>query len=211
LTHCVSGELKSHESIFSGFRKKQKFASMNIRKSLRSLHRDFGYLVVGITFIYTVSGIAMNHRQDWNPHYTLVTEEVTIPATDQMEYSKTEIGSLLGKFKNQTVYKKHFITKDATIKIFVEEGTVIYTPLEGTADLELLKKRPFWFQINRIHLAQTDRLWIWISDVMAVFLLFVAISGLFLLKGKYGIKGRGLWLTSLGIIIPLLIIFFYLT
>lgn len=184
---------------------------MNIRKSLRSLHRDFGYLVVGITFIYTVSGIAMNHRQDWNPHYTLVTEEVTIPATDQMEYSKPEIGSLLGKFKNHLVYKKHFITKDATIKIFVEEGTVIYTPLEGTAELELLKKRPFWFQINRIHLAQTDRLWIWISDAMAAFLLFVAISGLFLLKGKFGIKGRGLWLTSLGIVIPLLIILFYLT
>lgn len=111
---------------------------------------------------------------------------------------------------NRLVYKKHFITKDATIKIFVEEGTVIYTPLEGTAELELLKKRPFWFQINRIHLAQTDRLWIWISDTMAVFLLFVAISGLFLLKGKYGIKGRGLWLTSIGIVIPLVIIFFYL-
>ena len=183
---------------------------MNIRKSLRWLHRDFGYLVVGITFIYTISGIAMNHRQDWNPHYSLVTEEVIVPATDQMEYSKTEIGSLLGKFKDQLVYKKHFITKDATIKIFVEEGTVIYTPLEGTAELELLKKRPFWFQINKIHLAQTDRIWIWISDVMAIFLLFVAISGLFLLKGKYGIKGRGLWLTSLGIVIPLIIIFFYL-
>jgi len=184
---------------------------MNIRKSLRSLHRDFGYLVVGITFIYTISGIAMNHRQDWNPHYTLVSEELTIPASDQMEYSKTEIGSLLGKFKNRPAYKKHFITKDATIKIFVSEGTVIYAPLEGKAELELLKKRPFWFQINRIHLAQTDRLWIWISDIMAVFLLFVAISGLFLLKGKYGIKGRGLWLTSIGIVIPLVIILFYLT
>jgi hypothetical protein len=184
---------------------------MNIRKSLRSLHRDFGYFVVGITFIYTISGIAMNHRQDWNPHYSLITEEVTIPATDQMEYSKTEINSLLGKFKSQPVYKKHFITKDATIKIFVSEGTVIYTPLEGKAELELLKKRPFWFQINKIHLAQTDRLWIWISDAMAVFLLFVAISGLFLLKGKFGIKGRGLWLTSIGIVIPLIIILFYLT
>lgn len=190
--------------------KNQNYTSMNIRKTLRSLHRDFGYLVVGITFIYTISGIAMNHRQDWNPHYSLVTEGVTVPATDQMEYSKTEISSLLAKFTNRLVYKKHFITKDATIKIFVEEGTVIYTPLEGTAELELLKKRPFWFQINRIHLAQTDRLWIWISDAMAVFLLFVAISGLFLLKGKYGMKGRGLWLTSIGIVIPLVIIFFYL-
>jgi len=152
----------------------------------------------------------MNHRQDWNPHYSLVTEEVTVPATDQMEYTKAEISSLLQKFTNKPLYKKHFITKDATVKIFVQEGTVIYTPLEGKAELELLKKRPFWFQINKIHLAQTDRLWIWISDIMALFLLFVAISGMFLLKGKSGITGRGLWLTSIGIIIPLLIIFFFL-
>jgi hypothetical protein len=183
---------------------------MNIRKTLRSLHRDFGYLVVGITFIYAISGIAMNHRQDWNPHYSLISEEITIPATDKMEYTKTEIIALLGKFENQPVYKKHFIRKDATIKIFVTEGTIIYTPLEGSAELELLKKRPFFFPINKIHLAQTGRLWIWISDVMAVFLLFVAISGLFLLKGKYGIRGRGLWLTAIGVIIPLIIILFFL-
>lgn len=184
---------------------------MNIRKTLRWLHRDFGYLVVGITFIYTVSGIAMNHRQDWNPHYTVVTEEVSVPANDQMEYSKTEIVSILNKFANHPVYKKHFITKDATVKVFVEEGTVIYTPLEGKAELELLKKRPFWFQINKIHLAQTDRIWIWISDIMAVFLLFVAISGLFLLKGKYGITGRGLWLTLAGIVVPLFCILFFIS
>ncbi len=184
---------------------------MNIRKTLRWLHRDIGYLVVGITFIYTVSGIAMNHRQDWNPHYSVVSEEISVPANDQMEYSKDEIVSILNKFTNRPVYKKHFITKDATVKVFVEEGTVIYTPLEGKAELELLKKRPFWFQINRIHLAQTDRIWIWISDIMAVFLLFVAISGLFLLKGKQGITGRGLWLTLIGIVIPLLCIIFFLS
>lgn len=184
---------------------------MNIRKTLRWLHRDFGYLVVGITFIYTVSGIAMNHRQDWNPHYSVITEEVSVPVNDQMEYSKDEIVTILQKFTNHPVYKKHFITKDATIKVFVEEGTVIYTPLEGKAELELLKKRPFWFQINRIHLAQTDRIWIWISDVMAVFLLFVAISGIFLLKGKQGITGRGLWLTLAGIVVPLFCILFFLS
>ena len=187
-----------------------KLNSMKFIKGLRSLHRDFGYLVVGITFIYTISGIAMNHRQDWNPHYSLVSEEITVPASDQMEYAKAEISTLLEKFANKPLYKKHFITKDATIKIFVQEGTVIYTPLEGKAELELLKKRPFWFQINKIHLAQTDRLWIWISDIMALFLLFVAVSGMFLLKGKLGITGRGLWLTSLGIVIPVLIIFFFL-
>jgi hypothetical protein len=181
---------------------------MNIRKTLRSLHRDFGYLIVGITFIYTVSGIALNHRQDWNPHYSLISEEASFPVSGQIEFSKDEIKTLLNSFIYQPVYKKHFVTKDSIIKIFVEE--VLYLPKSGKAELEVLKKRPFFYPINKIHLAQTDRIWIWISDAMAVLLLFVAISGLFLLKGKLGITGRGLWLTSIGIIIPLVIILFFI-
>lgn len=183
---------------------------MNIRKTLRSLHRDIGYFVVGITFVYTISGIALNHRSDWNPHYTLVSEDVTIPSVLKSEFTENEIVELLGNFDYQANYKKHFMTKIGDVKIFVEEGTVMYRPEKGIASLEILKRRPFFFQINKIHLAQTGRLWIWISDAMAFFLLFVAISGLFLLKGKYGIKGRGLWLTALGVVIPLAVILFYL-
>jgi len=183
---------------------------MNIRKSLRALHRDFGYLVVGITFIYTVSGIALNHRTDWNPHYTLVSEDLTLPPSSQTVYSQDDINALLKKFNYQAVYRKHFVTRNNDVKIFVEEGTVMYNPEQGKVELEILKKRPFFFQINKIHLAQTGQLWIWISDIMAVFLLFVAISGLFLLKGKLGLKGRGLWFTAIGIVIPLAIILFYI-
>lgn len=183
---------------------------MNIRKSLRSLHRDFGYLVVGITFIYVVSGIALNHRTDWNPHYTMVSEDLSLPPSNQLNFSEEEIVSILNKFKSPTTYKKHFVTRKNEIKIFVEEGTVMYNPEQGKVELELLKKRPFFFQINKIHLAQTAQLWIWISDIMAAFLLFVAISGLFLLKGKLGIRGRGLWFTAIGIAIPLVVILFYI-
>jgi uncharacterized protein len=183
---------------------------MNIRKTLRSWHRDLGYLVVGITLIYTVSGIAMNHRQDWNPHYSLITETRSFPENQKLDYSRAEMEVLLKSFINETVYKKHFISKDGVIKVFIEEGTVLYRPKTGIAELEILRKRPVIFQMNKLHLAQTDRIWIWISDAMAVFLLFVAISGLFLLKGKYGITGRGFWLTGAGIVIPLIIILFFL-
>lgn len=177
---------------------------------MRAWHRDLGYLVVGITFVYTVSGIALNHRTDWNPHYTLVTEEIELPAVQKTEFSKEEIIGVLNLFDFQAEYRKHFLSKNGDVKIFIEEGSVVYNPVQGKALLEVLKKRPFFFQINKIHLAQTGRLWIWISDLMAFFLLFVAISGLFLLKGKYGLRGRGLWLTALGIVIPLAIILFYL-
>jgi len=184
---------------------------MNVRKTLRVLHRDIGYLVVGITFIYTISGIALNHRTDWNPHYSLITEELTFPPTEKSELNEAEVRNLLDKFENEPVYKKHFLTKREEIKVFIESGTVILNLQKGTAELEMLARRPFFFQINKLHLAQTSRIWIWISDLMAFFLLFVAISGLFILKGKLGMKGRGLYLTAIGVIIPLFIIFFLMT
>ena len=37
-----------------------------IRRYLRPLHRDFGYLIVGLTFVYAISGLAVNHIDDWN-------------------------------------------------------------------------------------------------------------------------------------------------
>ena len=41
----------------------------NWRKLNNALHRDVGYLVVGLTIVYAVSGLAVNHRADWNPSY----------------------------------------------------------------------------------------------------------------------------------------------
>ena len=46
-------------------------------------------------------------------------------------------------------------------------------------------------------------LWKWASDLMGAILLFVALSGLFILKGKRGFGRWGWWLTVAGIIVPL--------
>lgn len=182
---------------------------MQIRKLLRVLHRDIGYFVVGITIIYIISGIALNHRQDWNPDYSVTFEELNLPIIEKTILEKQEIEALLSKFENEPIYKKHYTSKDSIIKIFVESGNVIYKPLKGHAELELLSRRPILYEFNRIHLAKAGRLWIWVSDIMAFLLLFVAISGIFILKGKNGITRRGLWLTAAGIIVPVVIILIY--
>ena len=35
------------------------------RPRLRAIHRDVGYVAVGLTFVYALSGIAVNHITDW--------------------------------------------------------------------------------------------------------------------------------------------------
>ena len=39
------------------------------RPWLRALHRDIGYVAVGLTFVYALSGLAVNHIADWDPNF----------------------------------------------------------------------------------------------------------------------------------------------
>lgn len=57
---------------------------MKIRKLLRILHRDFGYFIVGMTIVYGLSGIYLNHRHDFNPDYKIfITDfQVKLPEKD---------------------------------------------------------------------------------------------------------------------------------
>jgi hypothetical protein len=57
--------------------------------------------------------------------------------------------------------------------------------------------------MNSLHLNQAGRAWMWFSDVYAAALGFLAVTGLFVLRGKQGIKGRGAWLTAAGVLMPL--------
>lgn len=183
---------------------------MKIRKLLRVIHRDIGYFVTGIVLIYAVSGIALNHRKDWNPHHVIIQEEIEISDIKGSSFDKKKVIQILKSFDHEPVYKKHYIANNGLLKVFVENGMVIYNPLTGIADMELLEKRPVFYQINKLHIAGTKRIWVWVADIMSVLLIFVAVSGLFLLKGKNSITGRGLWYTLLGFAIPGIFLLFYI-
>ncbi len=184
---------------------------MNMRRFLRKWHRDLGYFITGILLIYAVSGIALNHRKDWNPDYSVVSESIQLKKGEWKTYSSEEIGQLLQQFEAAPVYKKHFNSDEGVVKVFVENGMVIFDPTGGQAKLELLLKRPVFYHINKLHMAATLKAWVWVSDVLAAILIFVALSGLFILKGRNGLTGRGLWLTLLGILLPLFFIVFYIS
>ncbi|MGQ7869890.1 PepSY-associated TM helix domain-containing protein [Sunxiuqinia sp. sy24] len=184
---------------------------MNIRRFLRNWHRDLGYFITGILLIYAVSGIALNHRKDWNPDYSVVSESIQLEKGEWKTYSSDEIKQILLKFEIPPVYKKHFNSDQQVVKVFVENGMVIFDPNDGQAQMELLLKRPVFYHINKLHMAATSKAWVWVADVLAVILIFVALSGLFLLKGRNGLTERGLWLTLLGFIVPLFFLVFYIS
>ncbi|TKG94028.1 hypothetical protein EYV94_14835 [Puteibacter caeruleilacunae] len=177
----------------------------NFRRFLRIIHRDFGYFIAALTIVYSISGIALNHNDTWNPDYIIRSESVELQLPDADKFSKEELKQALEK--EHLKYRKHYTTKDQTIKVFVPGGTVELNPSTKRAWIETVSKRPFFFQINKLHYGKQIA-WKWFSDIFAVLLIIVSLSGIFILKGKHGITRRGLIYTLAGLIIPILFLVF---
>lgn len=183
---------------------------MKIRKLLRILHRDLGYFIVGMTIVYGLSGIYLNHRHDFNPDYQVSWYDVKVIIPPKLTFTKEEVGNILDQFADDDlVYKNHFTTSKGRLKVFLENGDLEIDPSTGTGTLHLLQRRPLIFAMNMLHRASIVIAWKWISDAMAVILIFVAVSGLFLLKGRRGLNQWGWWLVILGIIVPLFFALMY--
>jgi len=105
--------------------------------------------------------------------------------------------------------KKYYYPNDSTLKIFINNGTVIFNTQTGYGTLEKIRKRPIFNEFNYLHYNNPKKLWTWFSDIYAGALILLAITGLFIIRGKKGIKGRGAWLTGLGILIPLILFLLY--
>lgn len=180
------------------------------RRWLRILHRDAGYLFFAATVIYAVSGIAINHLADWDPNYVIKTKEFQfqLPA-NFTEADKEAVIDILQPTGEQKNYKKHYITRHGNMKVFLKGGGNILIDLNnGEAFLEKVERREILHAFNYLHY-NPGRWWTLFSDIFSLALLFLAVSGLFLIKGKKGITGRGAWMTALGIIIPILYLILY--
>lgn len=176
---------------------------MKVRKLLRILHRDLGYFIVGMTIVYALSGIFLNHRHDFNPDYKIFISDFKVDVPNKSNYSDAEVKAIVASVDEDVVYKKHYLNNQGYIKVFIASGELVFDPQTGEGTMQYLQKRPIIFGMNKLHKASIGTTWKWLSDIMAVILLFVAISGLFLLKGKRGLRRWGWWLTIAGFVVPL--------
>lgn len=183
---------------------------MKLRKLNRDLHRDLGYIFFFMTIIYGLSGIALNHIDDWNPSYVVKSSEIKIDNSllNKDELNRENIIGLLKKYVPEEKYKNHYFPNDNNLKIFIKDGSINIDLETGQGIIETSKRRPVFHQFNYLHY-NPRQWWTIISDIYAISLMLLAITGLFVLKGKNGITGRGAWLTGLGIIIPIVFLLFY--
>lgn len=174
------------------------------------IHRDLGYLCVGLTFVFAISGIAVNHRADWNPNFKITHS--TVALSDLAGYepgSQSFIDHVLAQVDVSEPVRGTFLRSPQEVDIFLEETTITVNLERSEASLETIKARPILRETNFLHLNESKKWWTYMSDVYAVSLLLLATTGMFMLKGKKGIKGRGKWLTAIGVAIPILFLLMY--
>ncbi len=183
---------------------------MKWRKWNNIFHRDLGYLAVGLTIIYSVSGIAVNHVADWNPSYKIDNQTFQIDVSSlQVPPSDSDVNQIMFLSGITGEIVSTFMPRPDQIRIFLKNQTLDLNLKTGNAELETINKRAFLQEFNAMHLNHPKKLWTWMADIYAAVLIILAVTGLFVLKGKKGITGRGAWLTGLGILIPLIFYFIY--
>ena len=104
--------------------------------------------------------------------------------------------------------RKYYYPEGNRIKIFLKGGSsIIVNTDNGMGRIELLKRRPLFYQSNFLHY-NPNRWWTWFSDAFSASLILFALTSFFMVKGKRGVWGSGGIYTLIGIIIPILFLIF---
>lgn len=182
-----------------------KWSKKKIRKLNIATHRDLGYFFSSLILVYCISGIALNHVDDWNPDFILKKDTVLI----EKKYTDKEVGTKeimkFSKLVGEESYKVFDFPTSDQVKIYYNNASLHVYLNQNKAIYEQVFKRPVFYQANVLH-RNSLKGWKWASDIFAFLLIVINVTGLFILKGKHGISGRGKWLIAAGTLPPVIAI-----
>lgn len=169
------------------------------------LHRDVGYALAALTIVYAVSGIAVNHINDWNPNYTFERVEQRFepfPVSDR----ETMVKLAVERLELPELPRESFRSSPEVLELYYEGWSAEVFATEGRAVVERPRDRFLLRDFNFLHLNHGKGLWTFIADLYAGLLAFLAISGIIMLRGKKGFAGRGKWFVLAGLVVPVVFV-----
>ncbi|MGX7668289.1 PepSY-associated TM helix domain-containing protein [Flavobacterium pedocola] len=174
-------------------------------KTIRNIHRDFGYFYIGLIISFAFSGILMNHRDSWHAEkYTIETKAVTVQLPSDEEAITEKFAEKLGKELGiEDKFRRHNVKK-GELKLSYENTDVEIDIKTGKGEIVAFKKTPVISQMMKLH-KNTSNWWIYYSDIFGLSLITIAITGAMMIKaGKNTFRQRGWKLALAGILFPIL-------
>jgi uncharacterized protein len=173
------------------------------RKLFRALHRDLGYVAVSLTLAYALSGLAVNHIDDWNPSYRFAERAVDLGPIPGGTLAETEAFIVERLALDRASVRGHFQETEHELRVFLTDAQEARVDLRtGRGQLKTLSKRPVLFEVNALHLNNLKGVWTWVADLFAIALIVLAITGVTMMKGDRGITGRGKYFIAAGLAVP---------
>lgn len=177
------------------------------RKWCRLLHRHLSYLFSGVLIVYLISGIAMNHKDTFNSQYDISVQHYNmglLPDKENIDQNYIE-ENILKDIDEERNYTKHYFPDVNTLKVFLKSGSnLVVNTQTGDVTYEKVKRRPLLGAMSRLHY-NPSKAWTIFSDIFAISMLLVIITGLFMMKGKNGLIGIGGIELLIGIVLPILL------
>ena len=180
--------------------------SRSFYKWNRALHKDVGFFCIIFTIIFAISGIAVNHIEDWNPSYKIERSKTKIAIPKNID--EVFITKLKSDLNIDEEFRSSFRESSDVIKIFFTKSTVELDLEKGEASVERVTKRGALYHANFLHLNHPKKAWTYFSDLYALLLIFLSVSGIFLVDKRYFIR-RGVWYMVAATVIVTITIFVY--
>jgi len=173
-----------------------------MRKINAILHRDLGYFFAALIIAYALSGIALNHIDDWNPDFIITKTTVDFEQSYERKTLNDDIIRQFSSRAGEDSFRLYDFPSDRQVKIYYKDATLLVDIENGTGVYEKISRRPLFYQVNVLHRNSVDW-WKWASDIFAVMLIIITVTGAIMVRGKHGFSGRGKWLATAGLVPPL--------
>jgi hypothetical protein len=178
-----------------------------MKLTARNTHRDIAYFYVGLIISFALSGIFLNHRQSWHPRrYAYEKREITIAAPIQKDSINEEWVKNFSAKQKIDDHVRRFMAENGKLRISFEKNDVMIDMQTGKGQIETYRTTPLLGQMTQLH-QDTSKWWIYYSDIFGIAMLTIALTGMFIEKGKLSFKSRGWKLALIGIVFPLLFLF----
>lgn len=177
---------------------------IRVRPWVRAIHRDVGYFAVGLTFIYAFSGLAVNHIQDWDPNFHQIQKTHQLPDVAALPKDDQALAThVLKTLSIEGTPSDVYRATETRLEISLEDGGTVHLDSSTGQVFEERQEARFFIRVaNWLHLNRGKKAWTYVADAYAVFLLYLATSGLFMLPGRKGLLGRGAIIAVAGALVP---------